>query len=897
MKRVIEWVLYVLFRGLLSLRYRIHVKGKETLAPQNLLRPGGTLFLANHPAEIDPLILLVTFWFPFRPHPVAIDYLFRKPIVRNLLELVGALPIPNFDGSSNSYKRKQIEKTYQTLFTHLDRKESILIYPAGSLKNGPEEIIGGASGVQAILEARPSANVVLIRTTGLWGSSFSRAPTGKTPDLLKAFFNGFKVLLRNGIFFAPRRSITIECTPAPTDFPWKGSRLEVNRYLEKWFNLGGPEPLKLVSFSRFKEDFPSIHEPDKQEEVSLANVPPETRQKVIEEIAKLTRMPLAEIQLGSDLALDLGLDSLDIAQLVVSLKEQFGITALHSSDLTTVGAVIAYAAKLKTAQEKDDLQPVAEGKWIQEKNRPPALYPPGETIPEVFLKTCERMDNHLACVDLVAGEMTYRRLKMGVVLLAEAVKKMPGERIGIMMPASVGVNAMILAVMLAGKIPVMINWTLGERNLRSVVEQSGVHVTLSAWSFIDRLDNAELNGLDDSIVLLEEIRRNLSLWDKLKAFLRARKKGDAILKTFGADRLKKDDTAVILFTSGTESYPKGVPLSHHNIITNQQGAFDIAGVEKTDILLGALPSFHSFGFSVTGLFPLLAGLRVAYSPNPTDGKRLAEAVERWRVTLLCLAPTFLKNLVRVGTEKQLSSLRLVVAGAEKTAAELFDRLRELNRSATLIEGYGITECAPILTINPPDQPPQGVGPPLPHVEIKIVDPETLTPLPLGQQGLVLAQGPNVFRGYLDASLASPFVTVEGKSWYQTGDLGSLDERGYLTLSGRLKRFVKIGGEMVSLAAIEEILQKMGPKQDGASDPSSPSLAVCALEVEGKKSEIYLFTTFDTTTEAANHTLRDSGMSNIIKIRAVKKVPFIPLLGTGKIDYRRLASKLNNNNSK
>ena len=879
------------FRGVLSLRYRIRVKGKEGLTPQNLPKPGGILFLANHPAEIDPLILLTTFWFPFRPRPVAIDYLFRKPIIGGLLNYVRALPIPNFDGSSNSYKRRQIEKTYESLFESLDRGENILIYPAGSLKNGAEEVIGGSSGVQSILEARPSVNVVLVRTTGLWGSSFSRAPTGKTPEILRAFFKGFKVLLRNALFFAPRRSILIECAPAPADFPWKASRLEVNRYLENWFNLGGPEPLNLVSFSHFKRDVPSVYQPDKQEEVSLTQVPQDIRQKVVEEISKFTRTPLAEIQLGDDLAHDLGLDSLDTAQLVVALKEQFGINALHSSDLTTVGSVIAYAAKVKTVPEEENQQSQVRGLWLEEKDRPPAHYPSGFTIPEVFLKTCERMGTHLACVDLVAGEMTYQRLKMGVVLLAEAIRKMPGERIGIMMPASVGVNAMILAVMLAGKVPVMINWTLGERNLRSVVEQSNIQVTLSAWSFLDRLDNAELNGLDDSMVLLEDIRRDLSIWDKLKGMYRSRKKGEDILKIFGTDRLKKDDTAVILFTSGTESYPKGVPLSHHNIMTNQIGAFEIAGVKSTDVLLGALPSFHSFGFSVTGLFPILSGLRVAYSPNPTDGKRVAEAVERWKVTLICLAPTFLKNFLRVGTKKQLCSLRLVVAGAEKTAAELFDKLHELNPKATLIEGYGITECAPILTINRPEYPPQGVGLPLPQVEIMIVDPETQIPQDLGKQGLVLARGPNVFRGYLDSSLTSPFIHLDGKSWYLTGDLGYLDERGYLTLSGRLKRFVKIGGEMVSLTAIEETLQHMGPQKGWQLDPELPSLAACAVESEGKKSEIHLFTIFDTTVDVANQILRESGMSNIIKIRSVKKVHFIPLLGTGKIDYRRLSAKL------
>jgi len=891
MKRLFEKLGYGLLRSLIALRYKICVKGKEKITPQNLSQPGGILFLANHPAEIDPLILLTTFWFPFRPHPVAIDYLFQKPIVGRLLQWVKALPIPNFEGSSNSYKRKQIEKTYQGLFSYIDKGENVLIYPAGGLKNGPEEMIGGTSGVKTILEARPKINIVLVRTSGLWGSSFSRAPTGKTPDLLKAFWKGFKVLLRNGIFFAPRRNVVIECTPAPADFPWNGSRLEVNRYLEHWFNANGPEPLNRVSFSHFKNDFPPIHKPDVQDEISLENVPQEVRQTVIEEIAKLSRVPYSEIRLGSHLSMDLGLDSLDSAQLVVSLKEMFGITTLHSSELTTVASVIAYAAKLKTGEEEDTTQAQKTGFWDHENNRPPSIYPEGETIPEVFLKTCKRMKNYMACVDQVAGEMSYKQLMMGVILLADVIQKIPGKRIGIMMPASVGVNAMILATMLAGKIPVMINWTLGERNLTSVIEQSGIEVTLSAWNFIDRLDNVELNGLDESILLLEEIRKKLSLSDKLKAFYRSLKSVRSILKTFGVDQLKTDDIAAILFTSGTESYPKGVPLSHRNILANQKGAYTVAEVVNTDVLLGALPSFHSFGFSVTGLFPLLAGLRVAYSPNPTDGKRIAEAIERWHITLLCLAPTFLKNMLRVATEKQIQTLRLVVAGAEKTAAELFEKLRELNPQAILIEGYGITECSPILTINPPHLPSKGVGPPLPHVEIAIVHPETEKPLSQGEQGLVLATGPNIFNGYLDPSLPSPFVNFRGRLWYQTGDLGFLDEKGYLTLSGRLKRFVKIGGEMVSLTAIEETLQHEGPAQGWKFDPDLPSLAVCALEADGKKSEIFLFTIFDTSAEQVNQILRASGMSNIIKIRSVKKIPFIPLLGTGKIDYRRLSGKL------
>ncbi|MCC5831449.1 MAG: AMP-binding protein [Chlamydiales bacterium] len=894
MKTILAYLYYFVIRFLLSLRYRVKVKGLKQIEKEKLPHQGGILFLANHPAEIDPCILLCVFWPKYRLRPVAIDYLFDIPIVRYLLEFIGALSVPNFDTSANSYKKRLIEKTYEKIFSILDGKGNLLIYPAGGLKSQAEEVIGGASGTQTILKERPETNIVLVRTTGLWGSSFSRALTGKTPDLKKTFKHGLKVLLKNGIFFTPRREVVIECSLAPPDFPRKEERREINRYLENWYNTPAPEPLKFVSFSFWQEEFPKPYIRPLEEEIDLSEIPEEIRKKIFDEVATLSKTPADQINPGDDLAADLGLDSLDTAQILVLIKEEYGISGVQASDLTTVGSVMAYAARLKKGKEEEEEKeekPSNKGKWTTQKGRPPPLYPEGETIPEVFFKTCDRMGSYLACVDQLSGELSYNRLKIGVILLAQAIKELPGERIGIMLPATVAVNVVVLATMLAGKVPVMINWTLGERNLRSVVEQSGIKRTLSSWAFIDRLNNINFDGLDDQILLLEEIRRNLTLTQKLKAFLQARKKSEDLLKIFNSHRVKKEDPAVILFTSGTESAPKGVPLSHKNIMENQKGAYEYVNVGSEDILVGALPSFHSFGFSVTGLFPLLAGLRVAYTPNPTDGRRVALAIQRWSGTLFCMAPTFLKNLLRVASEEHLRSLTLVVTGAEKTPKKMFEEIKSLNPNTKVIEGYGITECGPILTLNPPDKPLHGVGIPLPGVELLLVNPETLAPLNVDEEGVILARGPNVFEGYLDPDLPSPFVEVEEKMWYKTGDLGSLNSEGYLTLSGRLKRFVKIGGEMVSLGAIEEVLTEAASDKGWELDPENPSLAVCALEEEGKKSEIHLFTIFGTSSEEVNKILRQSGMSNLIKIRSVTKISSIPQLGTGKIDYKKLTEKL------
>ncbi len=891
MKTLIAYIYYCLIRFLLSLRYRIKVKGLEAITKEKLPYSTGILFLANHPAEIDPCILLRVLWPKFRARPVAIDYLFRQLVVGYLLELIGALPIPNFDNSSNSFKRRQIDKTYERIFHLLDQQENLLIYPAGGLKNDAEEVIGGASGIHNIVQKKPEINVVLVRTTGLWGSSFSRALTGKTPELGKAFFHGFKVLLKNGFFFTPRREVEVECSLAPADFPRQAGRLELNRYLEKWYNSPAPEPLNLVSYSFWKKDLPKPFVRPEQEELSIADVPDEIRTKILSELSSLAKMPIDEIAPGLHLATDLGLDSLDVSQLVVMLKEEFGVLGVQSTDLTTVGAVLVYAARLKKGGAEGEEEEENGELWSIEKERPLAFYPEGETIPEVFLQTCDRLSHLVACVDRISGEVTYKKLKIGVILLAQAISKLPGERIGIMMPASVAVNAVILATMLAGKVPVMVNWTLGERNLRSIVEQAEIQTTLSSWSFLDRLENVDLNGLDDQIVLLEDMRRDFTFFDKFKAFLWARKQPHTLLRAFGTHHLSKEQTAVILFTSGTESIPKGVPLSHHNIMCNQRDAYQCVEVERADVFLGCLPPFHSFGFSVTGLFPLLAGLPVAYSPNPTDGRRIALALNRWRVTLLCMAPTFLKNLLRVATAEQIRFLRLVVSGAEKAPSEVFEKIEELNPKANVVEGYGITECGPILTITPVSEPSRGVGKALPSVELLIVHPETHEPLPVGEEGLILARGGNIFKGYLDPTLPTPFMTVEGKQWYVTGDLGYLDKDGYLTLSGRLKRFVKIGGEMVSLASVEEALLQAASEKGWTLDAELPSLAICALEYEGKKSEMHLFTIFETTVEEVNQVLRKSGMSNLIKMRSVQKVPFIPVLGSGKVDYRKLSGQI------
>ena len=205
----------------------------------------------------------------------------------------------------------------------------------------------------------------------------------------------------------------------------------------------------------------------------------------------------------------------------------------------------------------------------------------------------------------------------------------------------------------------------------------------------------------------------------------------------------------------------------------------------------------------------------------------------------------------------------------------------------MIEGYGIIECSPILTANRFYGKHKGVGQPLPGIDICIVHPETSQDLPIGTDGLILARGPNIFSGYLNKDVVSPFLDHNGKKWYKTGDLGNLDVDNYLTISGRLKRFIKVGGEMVSLGSIEDALLQTAIKKGWPTAEEGPSLAICAKEIPGEKPKIFLFTRFDANLDDINTSLKESGFSNLVRISSVQQLSEIPIMGTGKVNYRAL----------
>lgn len=446
-----------------------------------------------------------------------------------------------------------------------------------------------------------------------------------------------------------------------------------------------------------------------------------------------------------------------------------------------------------------------------------------------------------------------------------------------MMPASVGADALYLVTLLAGRVPAMVNWTSGPRAVVHSLDSAGVRKVLTARALIQRLEplGAEFDAYRDRLVYVEDLAGEISGADRVRALARARLRPSSL-----DPGVRPEDEAVVLFTSGSEALPKAVPLSHRNLLSNLSDIGAWVPFSAGDRLLSILPPFHSFGLTAGLLMPLLNGIPVVHHPNPRDAVQLVHIVQAYGVTLLGGTPTFLEAMMREASPGQLDSLRLCVTGGEACPKRVLVGLERLCPNAQILEGYGVTECSPIVSINSPEAARFGsIGRVLPSLEHRILHPERDEPVAQGQLGRLVVRGPSVFSAYLGRKASDPFVTIEGERWYDTRDLVVEDEDGFLGFQGRLKRFVKIGGEMISLPAMEEVLAAaFGRGGDG------PEVAVVGAG-EDTRPEVVLVTTLDVDRATANRVLREAGLSPIHAVDRVVHIEAIPTLGTGKTDHR------------
>lgn len=544
-----------------------------------------------------------------------------------------------------------------------------------------------------------------------------------------------------------------------------------------------------------------------------------------------------------------------------------------------------------TATPRAVKQSVAElsvGAWLAQTG---TLQP----IPQTWLRTVRRRLFEPVVIDSLGDRWSGWRFMVFVLVLARRMRqRVRSNRVGILLPASSVGLACNMAALFAGKTVVNLNYTASADAVQAAISKAKLDCIYTSRQFLLRLEAKAVPATSvlqsASLVYLEDIKPSLSKSEMALAALSQCLPVAWVCRLWGGvSRL--DQPAVILFSSGSEGLPKGVVLSHRNVVANVMQVSDVLNTRRDDVMVGSLPLFHSFGLTVTGLMPLLEGVPVVCHPDPTDVLAIAKAIARYRATVLCGTSTFLRLYLR--NQKihplMLQSLRLVVSGAEKLAPEVRDAF-QLKFACPVFEGYGATETTPVATVNVPDQlddrywhvqqghKPGTVGMPLPGTAIRIVDPETLIPLPVGVDGLVLVGGTQVMLGYLDEpeKTASVIAEAQGVRWYKTGDKGHLDEDGFLIIVDRYSRFAKIGGEMISLAAVENMVLRQ------ADTLVTECLAVTVPD--GRKGESVVVLYVGTATEEAlRRCVLSAGVAALMLPAEYVQVESLPRLGSGKTD--------------
>jgi acyl-[acyl-carrier-protein]-phospholipid O-acyltransferase/long-chain-fatty-acid--[acyl-carrier-protein] ligase len=477
-------------------------------------------------------------------------------------------------------------------------------------------------------------------------------------------------------------------------------------------------------------------------------------------------------------------------------------------------------------------------------------------------------------------------LGVAIALSRHLRRTCPERRIGIVLPPGKGGVVANLAVVLAGKIPVNLNFTSARDSIESANEQAGVSTIITARILAKRLEDfpwtPQVIHLDE---ILPKVKRAIVGWWLLGLVMPS----GVLARMLNLPRVGDRAEAVLLFTSGSSGKPKGVALTHRNILGNVSQFGVMLDAKKDDVMLASLPFFHSFGCTVTLWYPLIEAVRIASYPNPLEAGKIASLVERQAVTVMLATPTFLRAYLRKAEPPELRSLRLLITGAEKLPDELAKAFEE-RFGKEVLQGYGLTETSPVVSVNLPEpkatkagqtiQPFNRLGSTgklLPGMAAEIRDAETGKKGSLHDTGMLWLRGPNIFEGYLDAPEQTADVLQDG--WFKTGDIGRFDEDGFLYIEGRLSRFSKIGGEMVPHETIEQKIVSVLP----AREHSERVIAIVGVADAAKGEALVLLSSIDLDLPGVRAALSDIGVPNLWIPRTLCRVDAIPVLASGKLD--------------
>ncbi|MFT7511623.1 MAG: acyl-[acyl-carrier-protein]-phospholipid O-acyltransferase [Candidatus Omnitrophota bacterium] len=503
-----------------------------------------------------------------------------------------------------------------------------------------------------------------------------------------------------------------------------------------------------------------------------------------------------------------------------------------------------------------------------------------------WVRSARRNWRRRALKDTLGKDLTHGETLTAVVALSKIIGSRIGDhdKVGVLMPTTAAGALVNLSLAMLDRIAVNLNYTASASAFGSAVSQCELTVMITTRPFLEKLPDLPLT---EQVLYLEDLSAELQKMDKLRALLQARWLPVRWLTT-RREPFHPDQLATIIFSSGSTSDPKGVMLSHHNILSNVESLRAIMLPTRTDNVCSALPFFHSFGYTCTLWFPLLSGFSASYHTKPLEGAKIAELARESHSTILVSTPTFLLSCIRRAKPEDFKFLRMVFVGAEKLKpriAEAFEQKFGLRP----LEGYGATELSPVAAGSVHDVAYDGyhqqgwqegsVGQPVLGMAFKVVDPDTHAPLAPDQSGLLMVKGPNVMQGYLNQPEKTREVLNEG--WYNTGDIAVLQKDGFVRITDRLARFSKIAGEMVPHTAIEETVQQALGKVE-------PVVAVASLPDEKKGEKLILFYVETVSNEAQlAQIIKDSSLPNLWKPSCYVCVGELPLLGSGKLDLKGL----------
>jgi len=524
-----------------------------------------------------------------------------------------------------------------------------------------------------------------------------------------------------------------------------------------------------------------------------------------------------------------------------------------------------------------------------------------QTLPvlqKAWIHSAKYVGSNLCMADSTGVEVSGNKFITGTLMMASKLKpELKGsQNIGLLLPTSVGGSMGNMAVLTLGKTIVNLNYSAGEESLQHALKIADITKIVASKQFVTKLKakgfdmTAVLKDVD--VVYLEDVKKSMGKVRGLFTMLLVKILPVSILSMLFVKNAHLDDTAAILFSSGSEGTPKGIELSHKNMMGNIKQTTTLLNPTDNDVMLGTLPIFHSFGLTVTTLLPLIEGIPVASHPDPTDGFGIGKMAAKYEATILLATATFLRLYTRNRKliPLMLKDIRMVVAGAEKLPLEIRDEFKK-KFGLDIYEGYGATETTPVASGNMPDvlmhdswKPQIGqkvgtVGLPLPGSAFRIVDPESFETLKTGEEGMILIGGTQIMKGYIGdpEKTASVIKELDDIRWYITGDKGRLDEDGFLTIVDRYSRFAKVAGEMVSLGLVESEIAKVLGEND--------QISISALPDEKKGEKLVLLLEGEMEVEVLQESIKSLGLNPLFIPSKYFKVEELPKLGTGKADFK------------